>query len=193
MWTHNLLAASVALALAGPAVAQTSPMSPPAPDTSGISPAPSRGSDDAASPPSRSSDASNRATGPASAKFLTTQKDDEHISSDLVGIAVVNNAGENVGKISNLLIGPDNRISGAVLSVGGFLGLGAKSVAVPWDAIKIEPKDSKRVAVIAMSSDEIVNAPDFKTQAQMKAEAEMPRSRAPGSPALPMTPSNRSQ
>src|SRR5258706_15536202 len=103
MWTDKLLVASVALALAAPAFAQTSPMSPSAPDTSNSSSAPSRSSgdtaappsrsSDTAAPPSRSSDTASRTTGAASAKFLTTQKDDEHISADLVGISVVNNAG----------------------------------------------------------------------------------------------------
>ncbi|HEY5608688.1 MAG TPA: PRC-barrel domain-containing protein [Alphaproteobacteria bacterium] len=184
MWTRHLLVASAALALASPAFAQTPPMSPSAPDTRGASP-PSRGSDDTAAP-------SSRATGTASTKFLTLQKDGEQISSDLVGMSVVNNAGENVGKISNLIIDKDNRVSGAVLSVGGFLGLGAKSVAVPWDALKIEKRDNRHVAAIAMSNAEIVNAPDFKTQAQVKAEAEAPR-RAPGAPASPMTAPRSSQ
>ena len=209
MWTRHLLVASAALALASPAFAQTPPMSPSAPDTRGASP-PSRGSDDTAAPSSRPDAAapsaaspsrdgaapgasgSARATGMASTKFLTLQKDGEQISSDLVGMSVVNNAGENVGKISNLIIDKDNRVTGAVLSVGGFLGLGAKSVAVPWDALKIEKRDNRHVAAIAMSNAEIVNAPDFKTQAQVKAEAEAPR-RAPGAPASPMTAPRSSQ
>jgi sporulation protein YlmC with PRC-barrel domain len=204
MWTRHLLVASAALALASPAFAQTPPMSPSAPDTRSASP-PATSSDPAAAPSSRpdaaapSRDSTTpapsgaaRATGSASAKFLTLQKDGEHISSDLVGISVVNSAGESVGKISNLIIDKENRVTGAVLSVGGFLGLGAKSVAVPWDSLKIENRDNKQVAVIAMSNDEIVNAPDFKTQAQVKAESEAPR-RAPGAPASPMTAPRSSQ
>jgi sporulation protein YlmC with PRC-barrel domain len=195
MWTRHLLMASVALALASPAFAQTPPMSPSAPDTRGASP-PSSSSDPAAAP-SRDSAApgasgSARATSTAATKFLTLQKDGEQISSDLVGMSVVNSAGENVGKISNLIIDKDNRVTGAVLSVGGFLGLGAKSVAVPWDALKIENRDNRHVAVIAMSNDEIVNAPDFKTLAQVKAEADTPR-RPPGAPASPMTAPRSSQ
>jgi sporulation protein YlmC with PRC-barrel domain len=195
MWTRHLLVTSVALALASPAFAQTPPMSPSAPDTQNASP-PSTGAapatpsrPDAATPsspsppsaaPSRDSAAPGSAsTGGAATKFLTLQKDGEHIASDLIGMSVVNSAGENVGKISNLIIDKDHRMTGAVLSVGGFLGLGAKSVAVPWDALKVESRDNKQVAVIAMSNDEIVNAPDFKTLAQAKSEAEAPR-RAPG-------------
>ena len=207
MWTRHLLVASAALALASPAFAQTSPMSPSAPDTRSASP-PATSSDPAATPssrpdaatPSRDSAApaapaasgAARATGSTSAKFLTLQKDGEHISSDIVGMSVVNSAGENVGKISNLLIDKEHRVTGAVLSVGGFLGLGAKSVAVPWESLKIENRDNKQVAVIAMSNDEIVNAPDFKTQAQVKAESETPR-RTPGAPASPMTAPRSSQ
>ena len=209
MWTRHLLVASAALVLASPAFAQTPPMSPSAPDTRNASP-PSSSSDPAATPSSRpdaaapsaaspSRDSATpgasgaaRATNTAATKFLTLQKDGEQITSDLIGMSVVNSAGESVGKIANLIIDKDHRVTGAVLSVGGFLGLGAKSVAVPWDALKIESRDNHHVAVIAMSNDEIVNAPDFKTQAQVKAESEAPR-RAPGAPASPMTAPRSSQ
>jgi sporulation protein YlmC with PRC-barrel domain len=202
MWTRHLLVASAALVLASPAFAQTPPMSPSAPDTRNASP-PSSSSEPAAtpSPPSAAAPRDSAApatstatpsTGGAATKFLTLQKDGEQITSDVIGMSVVNSAGESVGKISNLIIDKDNRVTGAVLSVGGFLGLGAKSVAVPWDALKIENRDNKQVAVVAMSNDEIVNAPDFKTQAQAKAETEAPR-RAPGAPGSPMTAPRSSQ
>lgn len=189
MWTRQLLVAFGALALAGAASAQTPPMSPSAPDSRGATSTPSRNSDTAA--PSSRSDSTNPSPGAAagaSAKFLTMQKDNERLSSDLIGMPVSNSAGENVGRISGLLIDKDHKLTGAVLSVGGFLGLGSKSVAVPWESLKIESRDNRQVAVLSMSNDEIVNAPDFKTQAQMKAETEAPRTRAPGTATSPVTP-----
>ena len=51
---------------------------------------------------------------------------------------VVNRAGENLGKIEELMIDlQDGRIAYAVLSFGGFLGMGNKLFAIPWNALTL--------------------------------------------------------
>jgi Bacterial protein of unknown function (DUF937)/PRC-barrel domain len=49
-----------------------------------------------------------------------------------------NKAGEKIGTIKDLMIGQDGRIHAAVLSVGRFLGLGEKDIAVPMTALEID-------------------------------------------------------
>jgi hypothetical protein len=66
--------------------------------------------------------------------FLTAKK----INKD----KVVNMAGEHLGKIEDLMIDLENgRIAYAVLTFGGFLGLGNKLFAVPWEALSVRPDE----------------------------------------------------
>jgi hypothetical protein len=64
-------------------------------------------------------------------------------TSKVVGSTVYNDANEVVGTIDDLIVTPNDKVPYAVLSVGGFLGMGAKLVVVPID--KIEVKDKKMV------------------------------------------------
>ena len=65
-------------------------------------------------------------------------------SSRIVGSAVYNDRDERIGTVDDLMVGQDGRISEAVLSVGGFLGLGAKLVAVPYGQLRFEPRTADR-------------------------------------------------
>ena len=58
-------------------------------------------------------------------------------ASNIIGGTVVNEANETVGKVDELLIGADGKTPYAVLSVGGFLGLGDRLVVVPYDSLKM--------------------------------------------------------
>jgi sporulation protein YlmC with PRC-barrel domain len=57
-------------------------------------------------------------------------------TSKVVGLNVYNDKNENVGSINDLLLDRSGTIKAAVLSVGGFLGMGSHYVAVPYDQIK---------------------------------------------------------
>jgi len=55
---------------------------------------------------------------------------------------VVNRAGEDLGKIEELMIDlQDGRVAYAVLSFGGFLGMGDKLFAIPWQALSLKPHE----------------------------------------------------
>jgi sporulation protein YlmC with PRC-barrel domain len=57
-------------------------------------------------------------------------------ASKVVGLNVYNAQNENVGSINDLLTDKSGNIKAAVISVGGFLGMGARLVAVPFDKMK---------------------------------------------------------
>jgi sporulation protein YlmC with PRC-barrel domain len=57
-------------------------------------------------------------------------------ASKVVGLNVYNEKNENVGSINDLLTDKSGSIKAAVISVGGFLGMGARLVAVPFDKVK---------------------------------------------------------
>src|ERR1700733_10569570 len=56
--------------------------------------------------------------------------------SKVVGLNVYNDNNESVGSINDLLTDKSGNIKAAVISVGGFLGVGTHLVAVPFDKIK---------------------------------------------------------
>jgi hypothetical protein len=62
-------------------------------------------------------------------------------STKIVGSNVVNDAGDTIGKIDDLLIGRDDSVLYAIVSVGGFLGIGTKLVAVPFEQLQIGKDD----------------------------------------------------
>ena len=61
-------------------------------------------------------------------------------TSKVVGSTVVNEANETVGTIVDLIVTPNDRVPFAVLSVGGFLGMGTKLVVIPFSALEVNDK-----------------------------------------------------
>lgn len=57
-------------------------------------------------------------------------------ASKVVGLNVYNDQNENVGSIHDLLMDKSGNVKAAVLSVGGFLGLGSRYVAIAYDKLK---------------------------------------------------------
>jgi sporulation protein YlmC with PRC-barrel domain len=78
----------------------------------------------------------------------------------LMGNDVYNRQDEDLGDIKEIMLDvPAGRISYAVLSYGGVLGMGEKLFAVPWDALTLDT-DNKRFT-LDVSKDELKNAPGF--------------------------------
>jgi hypothetical protein len=65
-------------------------------------------------------------------------------ASKVIGSSVLNEAGETIGKIDDLLVTRDGKDPYAVLSIGGFLGIGTHLVVVRYDSLRFDP-DSKIV------------------------------------------------
>ena len=57
-------------------------------------------------------------------------------TSKIVGLSVYNDSNEDVGSIGDLITDKSGNIKAAILSVGGFLGMGSRLIAVPFDKIK---------------------------------------------------------
>jgi hypothetical protein len=54
-----------------------------------------------------------------------------------VGSNLVNETNETVGTIDDLIVTPNERVPFAVLSVGGFLGMGTKYVVVSFSSLQV--------------------------------------------------------
>jgi sporulation protein YlmC with PRC-barrel domain len=81
-------------------------------------------------------------------------------ASTLAGDSVRNAAGEDLGKIDEIMIDiPSGRVAYAVLSFGGFLGMGDKLFAVPWSALKVDEDD--KCFILNVDKRTIEQAPGF--------------------------------
>ena len=102
-------------------------------------------------------------TRPATPGIMTPSTINEVYASKLIGASVKSAQGENLGKIDELVIDPhDARIKAAVVSVGGVLGLGAKSVAIPWDRMTMGTGAERDTIIVAMGRDELERAPGWQ-------------------------------
>ena len=80
-------------------------------------------------------------------------------SSKVVGSSVVNDANETIGTIDDLLVSRDGNQPYAVLSVGGFLGMGTRLVVVPYEMLRFA---DKRVTLPGGTKEGLKMLPEFK-------------------------------
>ena len=80
-------------------------------------------------------------------------------SSQVVGSSVVNDANETIGKIDDLLVSRDGKQPYAVLSIGGFLGMGTRLVVVPYDTLKFS---GNKVILPGGTKEGLKMLPEFK-------------------------------
>jgi hypothetical protein len=80
-------------------------------------------------------------------------------ASKVVGSSVINDANETIGKIDDLLVSPDGKQPYAVLSVGGFLGIGSHLVVVPYESLKFA---DNKIVLPGGSKDSLKMLPEFK-------------------------------
>lgn len=81
-----------------------------------------------------------------------------HLASNIIGKKVYNSAADNadnVGSVDDLLIGENGSVESVVVSVGGFLGIGDKDVAVPYNTVKWAEKNGDRWLVINGTADDL--------------------------------------
>ena len=156
----------------GAAVAEGTPPAPsaPTPPAAQSSP-PARAPDAAKAPemttPAPSSSASAPApSGASSAKFVNSQKSDQFLASKFKGTDVIGNDNEKIGDVSDILFDKNGKIEAYVVGVGGFLGIGAKDVALAPSAFQVVPGDKSKnesdKLKLSMTKDELKQASNFE-------------------------------
>ncbi|GJE18863.1 PRC-barrel domain-containing protein [Methylobacterium marchantiae] len=138
---RNLVAAVVLSCVSVPALAQT-----PAPATTAHS----------------SSEMGMKMADTATVKLkFVTVKPADITSSKLIGTNVYNNNKETVGEIEDLVIENGKTVTGVIVSVGGFLGLGERYVVLDPSTISVSNKDNKWAAYVDTDKDTLNKAPSF--------------------------------
>ena len=69
---------------------------------------------------------------------------------------------KKIGEIKDVLIANDGKIAALIVEVGGFIGAGAKDVAVPFTDVKGTKKNDKWYLTMQASKDDLKNAPGMK-------------------------------
>jgi sporulation protein YlmC with PRC-barrel domain len=102
-------------------------------------------------------------------------------ASSIIG-AAVRSQGKDIGKVERLMVDPkDGRVRTVVIQQGGTLGMGAKSVSIPWESVKVA-QDGDRI-VVSAEQQLLDQAPaasprtDSKSDPSSKSDASKPDSK----------------
>ena len=106
-------------------------------------------------------------------------------SSALIGTKVRNANKELIGKIDDIYLDKDAKVTDVVISVGGFLGVGSKDVAVKWSDITMGQEDNSVVLTTSLTKEALMALPDY-TKAERRKPAPPETAAAP--PARPTAP-----
>jgi hypothetical protein len=128
---------------------------------------------------------------PADMTFIEVQDEAQFLADEeVIGKEVVNVMDEEVGTIADLVMDQDQKLVGVVLSVGGFLGIGDKWVAIPVEEIDFPAADQPARLLVAVTEEQLKNAPDFTTRETVEAEeaAEQAQMQQQQQQQMPQTP-----
>jgi len=104
------------------------------------------------------------------AKTLATAKpsdplpavlDQQEVQS-ILGRDVRSTAGEDMGRIVDVLVDRAGQMRGAVIDFGGFLGVGSRKIVVDWGALHFSPSDPDDRITLELTRDQVKAAPEYK-------------------------------
>ncbi|MEX2201105.1 MAG: PRC-barrel domain-containing protein [Dongiaceae bacterium] len=107
-------------------------------------------------------------TPPSDEQVIVEQQSTQTLTKDLIGADVMHREHGNIGTLEALLFDSNDQIVGGVVSVGGFLGLGAKEVALSWDEFDIRAEEE--TVYIGLTKEQLEAAPSFMDRADIEAE-----------------------
>src|SRR4051794_37616736 len=141
--------AITAVMIGGAAAEGMSPSAPATPAPAATTPAPT---------------ASTTAT--SSAKFVNSQRQDQYLASKFRGTDVIGADDKKIGDVSDILFDKDGKIEAYVVGVGGFLGIGAKDVALAPSAFQIvagdKSKNESDKLRLSMTKEQLTQASNFE-------------------------------
>jgi hypothetical protein len=135
------------------------------------------------SPPVQRAPAAEAPKAPVPGQIVVQEANTVLAKGDLIGQTVYAPDKAKIGSISDLILSKDAKsVEGFVIGVGGFLGIGEKSVALKLDKLKMTTAaDGTMELAMDMTKDELRNTPSFKSKRDVDAEkaAEQRRNEAP--------------
>jgi hypothetical protein len=105
---------------------------------------------------------------PANTGFVAQQEGDR-FASRLVGLNIQNPSDENIGEIYDIVLTEPGAIRAYIVSVGGFLGMGTRYVALDPKAITLTRQDEKNwKATVNANKDQLRAAPEYKYESEWR-------------------------
>jgi len=87
-------------------------------------------------------------------------------ASKLIGTSVYNDRNEKVGSVDDVILGKSNQADDVIVSVGGFLGMGTRLVAVPYTQLKLgdtkNASSDNKVVMPGATKDTLKGMPEFR-------------------------------
>jgi hypothetical protein len=100
---------------------------------------------------------------------FVAQQSGDRLASRLIGLNIQNPADETIGEIYDIVQTDGNTIRAYIVSVGGFLGIGTRYVAIDPKAITFNRQDEKNwKAVMNTTKDQLRAAPEYKWQSEWR-------------------------
>jgi len=96
----------------------------------------------------------------------------------MIGTKIRNEAKDSIGAVQDLYLDGQGAIKTVVVSVGGFLGIGAKDVAIKWSDLKLSQDGKSLVLTTSLGKDELKALPDYSAERRRPAgpsQAAMPK------------------
>lgn len=114
-------------------------------------------------PPSSSSPPAAAQPSGGKTDFISSQKPDQWVASKFKGTEVVGSDNAKVGAVSDILFDKSGKIEAFVVSVGGFLGVGSKEVALAPTSFEVIPgkNGSADILKLSLNQDQLKQAQDF--------------------------------
>jgi hypothetical protein len=87
--------------------------------------------------------------------------DDQEVSA-ILGKGVRSNAGEDMGRIVDVIVSHDGQVRAAIIDFGGFLGIGIRKIAVDWRALNFAPAAKPGTITLDLTRNQVRLAPEYK-------------------------------
>ena len=87
--------------------------------------------------------------------------DDQEVSA-ILGKSVRSNAGEDMGRIVDVIVSRDGQIHAAIIDFGGFLGIGTRKIAVDWNALVFASEGKLGAIALELTRNQVRLAPEYK-------------------------------
>lgn len=88
--------------------------------------------------------------------------DDREVEG-ILGKSVRSSAGEDMGKIIDVIVKRDGQVRAAVIDFGGFLGVGSRKIAVDWGALSFPPNGAVDHVILNLTRDQVRLAPEYRS------------------------------
>jgi hypothetical protein len=139
-----------------PAAAPAQPPQPPQAPTSGVHP----GSREPVVPPP--------AVAGTGKGVMSVASIDPRDVETILGKSVRSSAGEDMGRLVDVVVDRDGRPRAAIIDFGGFLGVGSRKIAVDWGVLRFTHDNAKGdLITVELTRDQVKAAPEFKEGSAM--------------------------